>query len=241
MYAILRTVKLKSAGNIGGLNSHLERTMEVPNADLDLKHKNHRLIGSGDLVADVQKRIEEAGITPRKNAVLAVEHLMSCSAEFFSTFRKVKMEGDKFTIRGGKLEMEKWNEFINISKKWLCERYGRENVVGLTLHMDEKTPHLHGIVVPIDKKGKLNCRSFLGGRQLMSEMQTSFASKVEHLGLERGLEGSKAKHTTLKEFYSKIEKLNPELQIEIDRKKKIELLNKKAQELINKQKNTQKL
>ena len=56
-------------------------------------------------------------------------------------------------------------------------------------------------MVPIDPKVKLNCRHYLGGREKMRDLQTSFAQKVEHLGLERGIEGSKAKHQDIKRFY----------------------------------------
>ncbi|WP_171496452.1 plasmid recombination protein, partial [Acinetobacter sp. TUM15372] len=70
----------------------------------------------------------------------------------------------------------------------------------------ETTPHLVAYVVPIDLEGKLNAREFLGGRSKLSKMQTDFYNEVTHLGLERGLEGSKAEHTTIKDFYAEIQK-----------------------------------
>ncbi|WP_171496447.1 plasmid recombination protein, partial [Acinetobacter sp. TUM15372] len=74
------------------------------------------------------------------------------------------------------------------------------------IHRDETTPHLVAYVVPIDLEGKLNAREFLGGRSKLSKMQTDFDNEVKHLGLERGLEGSKAEHTTIKDFYAEIQK-----------------------------------
>jgi hypothetical protein len=38
-------------------------------------------------------------------------------------------------------------------------------------------------------------------------MQTDFHNEVKHLGLERGLEGSKAEHTTIKDFMLKFKSL----------------------------------
>ena len=64
-------------------------------------------------------------------------------------------------------------------------------------------------MVPIDQKGKLNARSFLGGRATLSKMQTEFHSKVKDLGLDRGLEGSKAEHKTIKEFYAELQEPLP--------------------------------
>jgi len=58
--------------------------MEVPNADQELSHLNRRQVGSGDLVKDVSSQLQAAGIEkPRKNAVLAIEHLMTASPEAF--------------------------------------------------------------------------------------------------------------------------------------------------------------
>ena len=194
-FAILRTAKLTTAGNIGGLNAHLTRTMDVPNADPELARYNSRPIGSADLWGDVRQRIEESGVKVRKNAVLAVEHLITASPEVFGY--KVRDTKGKKELYGN---VDAWKEFETSAQKWLFERYGRENVVNFTVHKDESTPHIHAVVVPI-LDNKLNCRAYLGGREKMSEMQTSFAQAVEHIGLQRGIEGSKAKHMELKEFY----------------------------------------
>jgi O6-methylguanine-DNA--protein-cysteine methyltransferase len=175
--------------------------MEVPNADKDLAKYNSRPIGSADLNQDIQKRLQEAGITTtRKNAVLGVEHLITASPDAFS-YQVVKNNKGEKELRG---DVQKWKEFQEKSLEWLSERYGRKNIVNFTVHKDESTPHIHAIVVPIDSKGNLNCKSFLGGRDKMREMQTSFAQKVQHLGLERGIEGSKAIHQDVKRFYQVI-------------------------------------
>ena len=49
---------------------------------------------------------------------------------------------------------------------------------------------------------KLNARSFFGGAKALNAMQTDFAAQVgrKH-GLERGLERSRARHTTVRQYY----------------------------------------
>ncbi|ANI89314.1 hypothetical protein A9P82_08495 [Arachidicoccus ginsenosidimutans] len=192
-YAVLRTCKIKTAANAGGLNAHLTRTMDVPNADPELLKYNSRPIGSEDLNADIQKRIKEAGIQPRKNAVLAVENLLTSGAEFFNYH---KAEDGK--LQG---EVNKWRAFEKASMQWLEQLYGKENIVNFTVHKDEGAPHIHAVIVPV-VEGKLNCRALLGGREKMRGLQTSFAGAVEGIGLERGIEGSRAKHTDIKEYYA---------------------------------------
>lgn len=196
-FVVLRIEKLKTPGNIGGLNAHLTRTMDVPNADPELTKYNSRSVGTDDLNEDILKRINACGITPRTNAVLAVEHLMTSGKEAFN-YQKTA-DGQ---LRG---YMDRWDAFEKNAKEWLHERYGKENLVNFTVHHDEQTPHIHAIVVPV-VNGKLNCRVLLGGRDKLREMQTGFAKVMEPLGLERGIEGSRADHNILKSFYASVEK-----------------------------------
>jgi hypothetical protein len=210
MFAILRTAKLKTAGNCGSLNKHLERTMDVPNADKELSYLNRRQVGSGDLAADVSDRIKSAGIEkPRKNAVLAIEHLMAASPEAFQFKKGSDSKTGKTTLVGPTADIERWKAFEKNCYGWLKDQYGKENIVNFTTHLDEQTPHIHAVVVPIDSKSKLNCRNYLGGREKMRGLQDSFAARHKELGLERGIRGSKTHHLEVKQFYSQIKESKP--------------------------------
>jgi hypothetical protein len=217
-FAIVRTAKLKTAGNLGGLNNHLERKMEVPNADQELSHLNRRKAGTGDLAKDVATRLQAAGIEkPRKNAVLAIEHLMTASPEAFP-FRKAKTPSGSpvaYGLVGAKEDTARWQAFEKNCIKWLKERYGVANVVNFTVHLDEQTPHIHAVVVPLDAKGKLNCRHYLGGREKLRDLQDSFAAAHQGIGLERGVQGSKAHHTTVKQFYGQAQRFEKAPSLEI--------------------------
>ena len=60
-------------------------------------------------------------------------------------------------------------------------------------------------MVPLDEKGKLNCRALLGGsRYRLSELQDDFAAAMAPLGLERGIKGSRASHTEVRKYYAAI-------------------------------------
>ena len=185
-YAILRAEKLKSFGEIGGSLSHTYRTRPTHNADPTRKKNNSHDLPDSALVMDaIKKRMPEK---VRKNAVLCVEYLITGSPEWDG------WGTDKEAI------------YFDRAVAFLKKRHGAENVISTSIHRDETTPHLVAYVVPIDERGKLNAREFLGGRAKLSKMQTDFHDQVKDLGLERGLEGSKARHTTIKDFYSEIQK-----------------------------------
>jgi hypothetical protein len=199
-YAILRTAKLTSLGNVGGSASHNFRERQTPNADPERTPIN---ITSGaqsakEVIAGVKARLETVP-TVRKNAVLAVEYFIGASPEWFKEQSPKAREA-----------------YFDEAEKWLKARHGAENVIAFTRQYDETSPHACAYVVPIDPKGKLNCSHFLDGRTKLSEMQTEFAEKVgKRFNLERGIEGSQAKHQTIKQYYAKIQAPTPEIKTKI--------------------------
>jgi len=191
-YAVLRIAKVKTIGHVAGLGMHVERERETRNADEARRQENERLAGTGDWCADVERRLADAPII-RTNAVLAIEHVMTASPEFFAA--------------GDERRVEAWRD---ASMAWLRETYGERNVVAAVLHRDELTPHIQALVVPIDDHGRLNARGFIGGeRGRLSALQDSYHAAVGGLGLERGVRGSDAEHQTVKEYYAKISEPTP--------------------------------
>lgn len=192
MKAILRTTKLKTFGNIAGSASHNFRERETENADPSRTPKNKH--NGAQSAKEVQEAVKGRIATVpnlRTTSVLAVEYLITMSPEFHRN--------------GGNVE-----GYLNEAEAWLKARHGADNVVSVSRHYDETTPHICAYVVPIDPAGRLNARHFLGGREKLAEMQTDFADKVgKKYGLQRGIEGSSAKHTDIKDFYSNLNKKTP--------------------------------
>ena len=90
--------------------------------------------------------------------------------------------------------MPAWSQ---ASIDWVKKTFG-DNIIDAQLHLDETTPHIHTFVIPLDDKGKLNARAFLGGtRDRMVELQTSYAEAVKSFGLERGI-SKQITHATYK-------------------------------------------
>ena len=191
-FAIYRTAKLGSFGEIGGSLSHTYRTRPTPNADENKAHLNKHIFETYNQCFDALK--SAIPDKRRSNAVLCIEHLITASPDWSGWGTK------------------KEEEFFKKSLEFLNKKYGKENVVACSIHRDETTPHLIVYVVPIDEKGGLNAKKWLGGRSKLSQTQTDFANEVKNLGLERGLENSKARHKTIKEFYAEIEKPTPKVE-----------------------------
>ncbi len=198
-YAIYRFAKLKTFQEIGGSLAHNYRTRPTPNADSDLTPLNeHTHETSQDVKNAIQQRLPEKY---RKNAVLCLEQLFTASPAW-----------DGWGT-------EKEDEYFKIATDWLKETYGKENVIATTIHRDETTPHLVAYVVPLDEEtGNLNAKKWTGGKAAISKMQTDFAQKVKHLGLERGVENSQAEHINLQTYHASVDRTLKQLnEINLDK------------------------
>ena len=195
-YGICRIQKLK-AGAVGRSAQHTSRKRETPNADPEKQHI--RIIGQPDTpnTPDLETLVRQhiGDQTIRKNAVLAVEFLLTASPEYFRP---------DDPSRAGYYEQQRLESFQQKACEWLQTRYG-DRIIRAELHLDESTPHIHAYMVPLDDKGKLNCRALLGGsRYRLSELQDDFAAAMAPLGLERGIKGSRASHTEVRKYYAAI-------------------------------------
>ena len=89
--------------------------------------------------------------------------------------------------------------------------YTKEQVLHATLHLDEKTPHIHCVVVPLVKKFDkrtnterytISKKQYIRDNIHLSELQDIYNVRLREKGyeLERGIKGSNAKHQKVREF-----------------------------------------
>lgn len=158
------------------------RTRPTPNADPNAGAPEV-WIGSQDPAADVEAALPQKR---RKNAVLALEYLITASPEFFKSNPP-----------------EVWRKYLHDQLEMVQGYYGKSNVVSAVLHLDESTPHISVQVVPL-LNGKLNARALIGTREACSVVQDLAGDVGQPYGLERGLKGSKAVHKDIKQWYEEL-------------------------------------
>lgn len=187
-YAIMRCKKLASVGSVASSLKHCYRDRETPNADMARTPENehHGAKSTNEAMGKLRELLPEKR---RKDAVLAVEYLMTASPEWWKEATPQQQE-----------------DFFQKSRDWLASKYGPDRIIVATVHRDETSPHLSAFVVPLTKDGRLSAKDFIGDRHMMSSDQTTYAKAVQHLGLERGIEGSRARHQTVQSYYAAIQK-----------------------------------
>ena len=171
-FCVMRMEKIKSAGSLRRALEHNSRDRQPLNADPEKAKENSPCMGTEAAM------LRYRNLKPdkvRKNAVHAVEVVMTASAEF---------KGD-------------WNKYLDACDTWATNLFGIENVLHVAHHRDEQTPHTHIVFLPL-KDGKLNAKHFIGGsKDRMTELQDDFYEKVgKRFELERGRpkQVTKARH-----------------------------------------------
>lgn len=210
---IMRCEKLHTVATLTRQLKHCLREQYTPNANSDLLHKNEILTPRAgtsfdSVIQRFNERIKRMDKKPRKNAVLAIDFVFTASPEALH----------KKTLK------ERRDYFIDCAK-WFRNKVGDENVLTAVIHRDESGgEHAHFLCLPIPKgQNSLNCRELLGGhKQRMSEIQDEFYECVaKKHGFSRGVKGSRATHTSVREYNSLVNNELPKL-----RREKVELMSR---------------
>ena len=128
--------------------------------------------------------------------------------------------------------------WCNDNLKWLRETYGEQNLVSAVLHMDEKTPHIHATIVPIvtgerrkakqdEQNGKKKyrkknpqdvrlCADDVMARHKLKHYQDTYAQAMNKYSLQRGVDGSLARHVSTSQYYKELVEQQDSLQENIE-------------------------
>ena len=123
-----------------------------------------------------------------------------------------------------------------IPQEYFADTFGKENIVAAHLHRDEETPHIHVTLVPIVKGERKRrkreeqakkryrkkptdtvrlCADDIMTRLRLKSYQDTYAEAMAKYGLQRGIDGSKARHKSTQQYYNETKKLADSLKAEV--------------------------
>lgn len=218
----------KAKGTDSRMSAHIERTVHPKNADRTRTHLNRELVqfpeGVRNRTQAIAHRVETAGIRRKvgTNQVRAIRVLLTGSNR---DMKQIEADG-------------RLDDWCNDSLQWLRETYGEQNLVSAVLHMDEKTPHIHATVIPIvtgerrkagqeEQNGKKKyrkknpqdvrlCADDVMARHRLKHYQDTYAQAMNKYGLQRGVDGSLAKHISTMQYYKQLVEQQDSLQENIE-------------------------
>ena len=199
-YSIIRVSKVKTGTNTTGIQNHVQReNNNYENEDIDHSktYLNYDLVNANKQNFNnlIDEKIEQNYTGKRKIRTDAIKHvdgLITSDNEFFK---------DK--------SQDEIRAFFEHSKEFIENEYGKDNLLYATVHMDEKTPHMHFGIVPITQDGRLSAKEVIGNKKALTEFQDRFNEYVNQRGydLERGQsrQVTNAKHDQVSRYKQKTE------------------------------------
>ena len=199
-YSIVRVSKVKSGTNTTGIQKHVQReNNNYENEDIDHSktYLNYDLVNANKQNFNnlIDEKIEQNYTGKRKIRTDAIKHidgLITSDNDFF----------DNQTPEDTK-------QFFEYAKEFLEQEYGKDNLLYATVHMDEKTPHMHYGVVPITDDGRLSAKEVVGNKKALTAFQDRFNEYVNQRGydLDRGQsrQVTNAKHDQVSRYKQKTE------------------------------------
>ena len=113
-------------------------------------------------------------------------------------------------------EIEQWAKDVYA---WCAKRYGQKNIIGFQVHLDEISPHIHALIVPVGQRAKSGRECVMWSAKfgksryeyghILREMHTSLYEEVgSKYGLERGdsIEGRNVNHLSKRDYIRKLSK-----------------------------------
>lgn len=221
-YFTLDFKKAKGASD-ARMSDHIERRVIASNVDPTRTHLNRELVQLPEGVTErneaIAHRIKSAGIKRKitPDQVRAIRVMLSGTHE---DMMKIQQDG-------------RIGEWCDDSMQWLHKTFGKENTVSAVLHMDETTPHIHATIVPIvtgerrktkkqQAEGKRTyrkktnaarlCADDVLNREKLVAYHDDYAKVMERYGLQRGVRGSEARHTTTAQYYRDLKRQTGELE-----------------------------
>lgn len=232
-YAIFRVEPINKLADLAQIGSHNKREKKAYNSNPDIdinKTKNNIDIvplydkyikGFYDLTKEYKKEHDKRMETMRddrkktfkqmvddSNNVVADELLFTSDYDFFKGMSKK--------------QIRKWAdtcmEFV-----YQDLGYTKEQILHATIHMDEKTPHLHCVVVPLIRKfdnrtkterWTISKKSYIKDKEHLSQLQDKYYERLINNGfnLERGIKNSDNEHISIKEFKKITRKLDTRME-----------------------------
>ena len=232
-YAIFRSQPIKTLQDLSQIGLHNKREKDVyksnPDIKLDRIKDNIELVKCNEkyvkkfyeLTKDYKKEHEERQKNIREDRRKSYYRMVNDARNVVAD--ELLFTSDSLFFKNkSKEEILRWaNTCMDFVYNDLG--YTKEQVLHSTIHMDEKTPHIHCVVIPLVKKldkrtnterYTISKKQYIKNNEHLSELQDKYHNRLVKAGfdLERGLKGGTAENINIREFKKMTRRLDKSLE-----------------------------
>lgn len=237
-YAIFRSEPIMTIPDLAQIGSHNKREKKAYQSNKDIKielsKNNIELVplnmkyvkGFDELTKEYKKEHEERMKTERADRKKRYHEMLNSSRNCVADELVMTASHNFFKD----MSREQIKEWADTCMEFVYNDLGykKEQILHATVHLDEETPHIHCVVVPLVKKldnrtkterYTISKKQYIKDKLQLSQLQYMYHKRLTEKGydLERGIKGSDNKHIKIKEYKKVTKKLNHELNIKSDR------------------------
>lgn len=220
-YAIFRSEPIYTLQDLAQIGSHNKREKKAynsnPNIKIELSKNNIDIVplsekyikGFYNLTKEYKKEHDERMKTEREDRKRTFNQMLNKSKNVIAD-ELIFTASHTFFDNMSNEDIKNW---ANTCMEFVYEDLGykKEQILHATVHLDEETPHLHCVVVPLIKKFDkrtnterytISKKQYIKDKNHLSELQDKYHTRLVNKGydLERGIKGSDTKHQKVKEF-----------------------------------------
>ena len=207
--------------------NHYDKTRMKLNFEIGPDGKIHPLgYQKKSLEVRLQERLAELGWKPFKpdskiqpnccaKLIFGGNHDRTLEMTFGDQTVNLEKDADNSNLHRCE-EIEHWAKDVY---DWCVRRYGQENIIGFQVHLDESSPHIHALIVPVGIRSKSGRECVMWSAKfgkdryeygrILREMHTSLHEEVgDRYGLERGdsIDGRNVQHLHKRDYIRKLTK-----------------------------------
>ena len=231
-YAIFRSEPIMTIPDLAQIGSHNKREKKAYQSNKDIKielsKNNIELVpldmkytkGFDKLTKEYKKEHEERMKTERADRKKRYHEMLNSSKncvadELIFTATHTFFDG---------MSREQIKEWADTCMEFVYKDLGytKEQVLHSVVHLDEETPHIHCVVVPLVNKldnrtntyrYTISKKQYIKDKFELSELQDKYHQRLTEKGydLERGIKGSDNKNIDIKQYKKLTKKLNHDL------------------------------
>ena len=217
-YAIFRCQSINTLNDLSHIGSHNKREKESYKSNPDIRIEDSK--NNIELVKCNKKYREKFYEITKEYRKEHDEKMKTIRQDRYKTFDQM-VDDSKSCVADEMIFTSDFDFFKDMTKeeilKWAngCMDfvyndlgYTKEQVLHSVLHLDERTPHIHCVVVPLVKKFdkrvnkerySISKRDYIKDQNYLSILQDKYCFRLNNLGfkLERGEKGTKIKNLSL--------------------------------------------
>ena len=220
-YAIFRSEPIYTLQDLAEIGSHNKREKKAynsnPNIKIELSKNNIDIVplsekyikGFYNLTKEYKKEHDERMKTEREDRKRTFNQMLNKSKNVIAD-ELIFTASHTFFDNMSNADIKNW---ANTCMEFVYEDLGykKEQILHAIVHLDEETPHLHCVVIPLIKKFDkrtnterytISKKQYIKDKNHLSELQDKYHTRLVNKGynLERGIKGSDTKHQKVKEF-----------------------------------------